>query len=93
MFAFSALACALRNFDLLLLVQKGGCSVYHGPIGKGSRNLLAYLERGGAKIAENENPAMAMLEVIGAGLRAGRRRGLGWQMNQVGGVSYCVAGN
>jgi ATP-binding cassette subfamily G (WHITE) protein 2 (SNQ2) len=62
-------AVLFENFDRLLLLQKGGRSVYHGPIGKGSRHLLDYLERGGAKIAENENPAEAMLDVIGAGSR------------------------
>jgi len=62
-------AVLFENFDRLLLLQKGGRSVYHGPIGKGSCHLLEYLEQGGAKIAENENPAEAMLDVIGAGSR------------------------
>jgi ATP-binding cassette subfamily G (WHITE) protein 2 (SNQ2) len=62
-------AVLFENFDRLLLLQKGGRCVYHGPIGKGSEHLIDYLERGGAKIPGNENPAEAMLEVIGAGSR------------------------
>ena len=62
-------AVLFENFDRLLLLQKGGRCVYHGPIGKGSCHLIDYLERGGAKIAEDDNPAEAMLEVIGAGSR------------------------
>jgi hypothetical protein len=56
-------AVLFENFDRLLLLQKGGQCVYHGPIGKGSEHLLAYLEKGGAKIAENENPAEGMSRV------------------------------
>lgn len=60
-------AILFQQFDLLLLLAKGGRTVYFGPIGTNSQNLIGYFERYGARAcAEEENPAEWMLEVIGA---------------------------
>ncbi|KAF2681574.1 hypothetical protein K458DRAFT_420360 [Lentithecium fluviatile CBS 122367] len=56
-----------QRFDRLLLLSKGGKTVYFGEIGYGSRTLLDYFVRNGApSCAPGANPAEYMLEVIGA---------------------------
>ena len=57
-------------FDNLLLLKRGGETVFFGPIGDQARDLVAYLEGipGTPKLKENHNPATYMLEVIGAGV-------------------------
>ncbi|PYH42887.1 AtrD, ABC-transporter [Aspergillus saccharolyticus JOP 1030-1] len=60
-------AILFEQFDRLLLLAKGGRTVYFGPIGASSRTLTGYFERHGARVcAKEENPAEWMLEVIGA---------------------------
>lgn len=57
-----------EHFDELLLLKSGGRIVYHGPLGKDSRELINYFESNGAKQCEpSANPAEYMLEAIGAG--------------------------
>ncbi|KAL8948749.1 MAG: hypothetical protein Q9222_005088 [Ikaeria aurantiellina] len=57
-----------EHFDELLLLKSGGRVVYHGPLGKDSRQLIDYFESNGAKKCEpSANPAEYMLEAIGAG--------------------------
>lgn len=57
-----------EHFDELLLLKSGGRIVYHGPLGKDSRQLINYFENNGAKKCEpSANPAEYMLEAIGAG--------------------------
>ncbi|SCU98125.1 LAMI_0F13146g1_1 [Lachancea mirantina] len=64
-------ATLFEEFDRLLLLKKGGQTVYFGPIGDHSRTLLNYFERNGArKCDETENPAEYILESIGAGATA-----------------------
>lgn len=61
-------AVLFEYFDELLLLKSGGRVVYHGSLGKDSRNLIDYFERNGAKqCPPNANPAEYMLEAIGAG--------------------------
>ncbi|GMM56132.1 hypothetical protein DAKH74_027480 [Maudiozyma humilis] len=61
-------ATLFEQFDRLLLLRKGGQTVYFGDIGKNSSTLLEYFERNGArKCAQDENPAEYILESIGAG--------------------------
>eukprot|EP01113_Clastostelium_recurvatum_P049929 TRINITY_DN9334_c0_g1_i1.p1 TRINITY_DN9334_c0_g1~~TRINITY_DN9334_c0_g1_i1.p1 ORF type:complete len:1457 (-),score=443.50 TRINITY_DN9334_c0_g1_i1:94-4464(-) len=56
-------------FDRLLLLAKGGKTVYFGDIGPQSRIMLDYFERNGARHCEDhENPAEYILEAIGAGI-------------------------
>lgn len=64
-------ATLFEEFDRLLLLKKGGQTVYFGPIGKNSRMLLDYFEENGARKCEKtENPAEYILEAIGAGATA-----------------------
>lgn len=59
------------RFDRLLLLKKGGQTVYFGDLGENANTLINYLEgNGGRTIADIENPAEYMLEVIGAGATA-----------------------
>jgi ABC-type multidrug transport system ATPase subunit len=61
-------AVLFEEFDELLLLKTGGRIVYHGPLGKDSRQLINYFERNGAKkCPRSMNPAEYMLEAIGAG--------------------------
>ncbi|KAL6915284.1 hypothetical protein FSST1_006779 [Fusarium sambucinum] len=60
-------AILFQRFDKLLLLAKGGRTVYFGPIGKSSHILLDYFVRnGGAPCSLEANPAEHMLHVIGA---------------------------
>jgi len=64
-------ATLFEQFDRLLLLKKGGQTVYFGDIGERSRTLLDYFERnGGRKCDDDENPAEYILESIGAGASA-----------------------
>ncbi|OSD01072.1 pleiotropic drug resistance ABC transporter [Trametes coccinea BRFM310] len=58
-------------FDRLLLLRKGGQTVYFGDIGPRATTLIDYFERnGGRKCDDTENPAEYILDVIGAGATA-----------------------
>ncbi|KAG0701458.1 ABC-2 type transporter-domain-containing protein [Suillus ampliporus] len=58
-------------FDRLLLLCKGGRTVYFGDIGENSSTILNYFERNGApRCGSDANPAEYMLDVIGAGATA-----------------------
>ncbi|KAF9228275.1 pleiotropic drug resistance ABC transporter [Gyrodon lividus] len=58
-------------FDRLLLLRKGGQTVYFGDIGEKSSTLLEYFERNGAPHCDPDaNPAEYLLDVIGAGATA-----------------------
>jgi len=64
-------AVLFEQFDRLLLLQKGGKTVYFGDTGTGSRTLIDYFERnGGDPCAPDANPAEYILEQIGAGATA-----------------------
>ncbi|KIY47084.1 pleiotropic drug resistance ABC transporter [Fistulina hepatica ATCC 64428] len=60
-----------QTFDRLLLLRNGGETVYFGDLGYNAETVIAYFERNGATpIAESDNPAEWMLDVIGAGATA-----------------------
>ncbi|KAI9009602.1 ABC-2 type transporter-domain-containing protein [Gaertneriomyces semiglobifer] len=62
-----------EHFDRLLLLARGGKTVYFGDIGKGSRKMLDYFEsNGGRPCSSEENPAEYILQVIGAGTSGGK---------------------
>lgn len=64
-------ATLFEQFDRLLLLKKGGQTVYFGDIGPNSDTLINYFEQNGArKCARSENPAEYILECIGAGATA-----------------------
>lgn len=68
-------ATLFEQFDRLLLLRKGGQTVYFGDIGKQSRTILDYFEQNGArKCHKEENPAEYILEAIGAGATATTNR-------------------
>ncbi|KAI9012932.1 ABC-2 type transporter-domain-containing protein [Gaertneriomyces semiglobifer] len=57
-----------EHFDRLLLLARGGKTVYFGDIGKNSETLLNYFQKNGARpCGDEENPAEYILQVIGAG--------------------------
>jgi ATP-binding cassette, subfamily G (WHITE), member 2, SNQ2 len=56
-------------FDRLLLLARGGKTVYFGDIGPNSRIMLDYFEHNGApRCEDHENPAEYILRAIGAGV-------------------------
>ncbi|KAL2654248.1 hypothetical protein R1flu_022376 [Riccia fluitans] len=57
-------------FDELLLLKRGGRTIYAGPLGRRSRRMIQYFEAvpGAPKIAEGYNPATWMLEVSSVGI-------------------------
>ncbi|KAF4583486.1 hypothetical protein EYR38_002237 [Pleurotus pulmonarius] len=58
-------------FDRLLLLRKGGQTVYFGDVGQRSTTLINYFEKNGSrKCDDEENPAEFILDVIGAGATA-----------------------
>ncbi|VDB90213.1 unnamed protein product [Peniophora sp. CBMAI 1063] len=57
-----------ESFDRLLLLERGGYTVYFGEIGADSHVLRSYLSRHGAECPSNVNPAEYMLDAIGAGI-------------------------
>ncbi|KAG5651019.1 hypothetical protein H0H81_010207 [Sphagnurus paluster] len=58
-------------FDRMLLLRKGGQTVYFGDLGRNATTLIKYFERNGARpCLREENPAEFMLDVIGAGATA-----------------------
>ncbi|TFK42022.1 pleiotropic drug resistance ABC transporter [Crucibulum laeve] len=57
-----------ESFDRLLLLERGGETVYFGDIGQDSRVIRDYFARHGAICPSNVNPAEYMLEAIGAGV-------------------------
>lgn len=64
-------ATLFEEFERLLLLRKGGQTVYFGNIGDNSREVLDYFEGNGGRICEShENAAEYILEVIGAGATA-----------------------
>lgn len=68
-------AMLFQQFDRILLLAKGGRTVYFGEIGENSKTLTHYFEKHGATpCGAAENPAEWMLKVIGAapGARADR---------------------
>jgi ATP-binding cassette, subfamily G (WHITE), member 2, SNQ2 len=53
-----------ENFDRLLLLQRGGETVYFGDIGKDAHVLLDYFHRNGADCPPDVNPAEWMLDAM-----------------------------
>ncbi|KAJ7492238.1 P-loop containing nucleoside triphosphate hydrolase protein [Mycena latifolia] len=60
-------ALLFESFDRLLLLERGGETVYFGDIGEDSRVIRSYFAKNGAVCPPNVNPAEYMLEAIGAG--------------------------
>ncbi|KAI9475344.1 putative ABC transporter G family member 11 [Coemansia mojavensis] len=59
-------ALLFEQFDRLLLLARGGHTVYHGPIGEDAQTLTRYFESNGApKCPPTANPAEYILDVAG----------------------------
>lgn len=62
-------------FDRLLLLKKGGQTVYFGELGHNSKTLIDYFgQRSDLQCGEKDNPAEYILEVIGAGAGASTKQ-------------------
>ncbi|KIJ43374.1 hypothetical protein M422DRAFT_170019, partial [Sphaerobolus stellatus SS14] len=61
-------ALLFESFDRLLLLERGGETVYFGDIGADSDVMRDYFARNGAVCPPDVNPAEYMLEAIGAGV-------------------------
>ncbi|RLN91857.1 hypothetical protein BBJ28_00015876, partial [Nothophytophthora sp. Chile5] len=63
-------AVVFKVFDSLLLLKRGGETVFFGEIGEQASELINYFEaiEGVAKMQDEYNPATWVLEVIGAGI-------------------------
>ncbi|EFA76868.1 hypothetical protein PPL_09620 [Heterostelium album PN500] len=58
-----------EHFDRILLLAKGGKTVYFGDIGENSQTLVNYFTKNGGRAYDStENPAEYILDVIGAGV-------------------------
>ncbi|KAK5575307.1 hypothetical protein RB653_010565 [Dictyostelium firmibasis] len=58
-----------EHFDRILLLARGGKTVYFGDIGEKSKTLTSYFERYGVRpCTDDENPAEYILEATGAGI-------------------------
>ncbi|KAI7910968.1 ABC transporter CDR4 [Pyricularia oryzae] len=71
-------ASLFQRFDRLLLLARGGRTVYFGEVGRNSATLIDYLQRNGAPpFKDGLNPAEYMLDVIGATARS-RSKDVDW---------------
>lgn len=55
-------------FDRLLLLKSGGHEVFFGDLGENCEHLVQYFENYNPKMPRTANPAVWMLDVIGAGI-------------------------
>jgi len=60
------------EFDTLLLLTRGGKTVYFGDIGDNGQTVKNYFERYGAPCPPNTNPAEHMIDVVSGHLSQGR---------------------
>jgi ATP-binding cassette subfamily G (WHITE) protein 2 (SNQ2) len=60
------------QFDTLLLLARGGKTVYFGDIGEGARTIKQYFGRNGAPCPEESNPAEHMIDVVSGTLSQGK---------------------
>lgn len=60
------------EFDQLLLLAKGGKTVFFGPIGENSQGIKGYFSRYGAPCPPETNPAEHMIDVVSGQLSQGK---------------------
>lgn len=65
-------ASLFAQFDTLLLLTKGGKTVYSGPIGENAQTIKQYFGRYGAPCPAESNPAEHMIDVVSGGLSQGK---------------------
>lgn len=65
-------ALLFEQFDQLLLLAKGGRTVYNGPLGKNASALKEYFEKNGEEIDDEANPAEAMIDIVSGSRSKGK---------------------
>lgn len=65
-------ASLFAQFDTLLLLAKGGKTVYSGPIGENAQTIKQYFGRYGAPCPAESNPAEHMIDVVSGSLSQGK---------------------
>lgn len=65
-------ASLFAQFDTLLLLAKGGKTVYSGPIGHNAQTVKEYFGRYGAPCPANVNPAEHMIDVVSGASSRGK---------------------
>ncbi|KEF60199.1 ATPase [Exophiala aquamarina CBS 119918] len=60
------------QFDTLLLLARGGKTVYFGDIGENASTIKEYFDRNGAPCPADANPAEHMIDVVSGSLSKGR---------------------
>ncbi|KAN0064189.1 ATP-binding cassette transporter snq2 [Thecaphora frezii] len=60
-------ALLFEQFDRLLLLERGGKTVYFGPVGRNAEHIVEYFAENGAHCPPSVNMAEYMLDAIGAG--------------------------
>lgn len=60
------------QFDTLLLLSRGGKTVYFGDIGEDAKTIKSYFKRYDAACPDNVNPAEHMIDVVSGSLSQGR---------------------
>ncbi|KAI1827147.1 ABC multidrug transporter [Xylaria intraflava] len=65
-------ASLFAQFDTLLLLAKGGKTVYFGDIGDNGATVKGYFDRNGAPCPQNTNPAEHMIDVVSGSLSVGK---------------------
>lgn len=75
-------ALLFETFDRLLLLERGGKTVYSGPIGRDGQHVIDYFAARGAQCPPGVNPAEYMLDAVGAGSqpRVGDRDWADWYL-------------
>jgi len=70
------------QFDTLLLLAKGGKTVYFGDIGDNADTVKSYFEANGAPCPREANPAEHMIEVVSGSLSKGKDWNKVWLESQ-----------
>lgn len=65
-------ASLFAQFDTLLLMARGGKTVYFGDIGEDAQTIKDYFGRHGAPCPDESNPAEHMIDVVSGPLSKGR---------------------
>ncbi|KAK3113229.1 hypothetical protein LTR53_009685 [Teratosphaeriaceae sp. CCFEE 6253] len=65
-------ASLFSQFDVLLLLARGGKTVYFGDVGENASTIKDYFGRHGIHCPKTSNPAEFMIDVVSGGLGGGR---------------------
>lgn len=65
-------ALLFDQFDRLLLLARGGHTVYFGDLGENGAEMKEYFARNGVKSHPDDNPAEFMIDVVSGSLSKGK---------------------